>query len=100
MTKLRRTLVLIAILAAVLLAAAFAWLNPQSMTLDLGVAMIETPVAYVVIACLAVGWVLGLLSAMGRVVRLAAQGRRDRKAAQRAEAEAENLRRLSITDDA
>ena len=32
----------------------------------------------------AVGWILGLLSALGRVVRTAAQGRKDRKAAQRA----------------
>ena len=86
MTKLRRYLVLIAILLAVLLAAAFAWLNPQSITLDLGFGVVETPVAYAVIACLAVGWILGLLSALGRVVRTAAQGRKDRKAAQRAEA--------------
>jgi hypothetical protein len=40
------------------------------------------------------------LSALGWVVRLATQGRKDRKAAQRAEADAESLRRLSITDDA
>jgi uncharacterized integral membrane protein len=98
-TKLRRYLVLIAILVAVLLAAAFAWLNPQSITLDLGFGVIEAPVAYAVIACLAVGWILGLLSAMGRVVRMAAQGRKDRKAARRAEADAESLRRLSISDD-
>jgi hypothetical protein len=39
------------------------------------------------------------LSALGRVVRTAAQGRKDRKAAQRAEADAESLRRLSISDD-
>lgn len=100
MTKFRRYLVIIAIVAAVLLAACFAWLNPQSITLDLGVAVIETPVAYAVIACLAIGWLLGLLSAMGRMVRLASRGRKDRKAAQRAEADAESLRRLSITDDA
>ena len=99
MSKLRLIFLLAAIVLAVVIASAFAWLNPQSITLDLGFGVVETPVAYAVIACLAVGWILGLLSALGRVVRTAAQGRKDRKAAQRAEAAAESLRRLSISDD-
>ena len=48
----------------VLLAAAFAWLNPQSITLDLGFGVVETPVAYAVIACLAVGWILGFITSL------------------------------------
>lgn len=99
MRKLRSYFVLILIVAAILLAATFAWLNPQSMTLDLGVAVIETPVAYAFIGCLAMGWLLGLLTTLGWVVRLAARSRRERKAAKQAESEARNLRRLTVSDD-
>ena len=100
MSKLRKYLVLIVLLAAVVLAAAFAWLNPHTIQLDLGVALVETPVAYAFIACLAVGWLLGLLSTLGWMLKTAARNRRERRAARQAEAEAESLRRLSIADDA
>ena len=100
MKKFRTILILVVLIAAVILAAGFAWLNPQAIELDLGIGVYEVPVAYAFIACLAVGWLLGLASATGWVVRLAARSRRQRRAAQLAEAEAESLRKLSVADDA
>ncbi|KPK58397.1 MAG: hypothetical protein AMJ59_15425 [Gammaproteobacteria bacterium SG8_31] len=99
MSKLRKYLILIVILAAIVLAAGFAWLNPHSIQLDLGIGLVETPVAYAFIACLAIGWLLGLLSALGWVMKLAARSRKERRAAKLAEAEAESLRKLSVVDD-
>ena len=55
--------------------------------------------AYAFIACLAIGWLLGLLSALGWVMKLAARSRKERRAAKLAEAEAESLRKLSVVDD-
>jgi uncharacterized membrane protein YciS (DUF1049 family) len=99
MTRIRKLFLLVLLLAAFVLAAGFAWLNPNSVALDLGVAVVETRIAYAFIACFVLGWLLGLLAALGWVVRLAGQGRRQKKAARLAEAEADSLRKLSIADD-
>ncbi len=99
MSRFRNILVIVVILAAIALAAVFAWLNPQSFDLDLGVAVIHTRIAYAVIATLAIGWILGLLSALGWVVRLASRNRKQRREARIAETELENLRKISVADD-
>ncbi len=99
MSRLRLVLLLVVIVTAIALAAMFAWLNPQTIDVDLGVGVIQARVAYAVIASLAIGWLLGLLSALGWVWRLASRNRRERRATRIAETELENLRKLSSSDD-
>lgn len=99
MTKLRTVFLLAAIAVAVLIASAFAWLNPQSVTVDIGVAVIETRIAYAFIVTFALGWAFGLIATLGWLVRLAGQNRRQKRAARLAEAELENLRKIPVADD-
>jgi len=99
MSRFRRILILVIVLVAIVLAAMFAWMNPQRIDLDLGFAAIQARLAYVVIAALAAGWLCGLLSAVGWIVRLRSRNRRERRATRIAETELENLRKLSPPDD-
>lgn len=99
MSKLRLIFLFAAIAAAIIIASAFAWLNPQSVSIDVGVAVIETRIAYAFIVTFALGWVFGLIATLGWLVRLAGQNRRQKRAARLAEAELENLRKIPVTDD-
>jgi uncharacterized membrane protein YciS (DUF1049 family) len=99
MSKLRAVFLLFAIAVAVLIASAFAWLNPQSVTVDIGLAVVETRIAYAFIVTFALGWAFGLLATLGWLLRLASQNRRQQRATRLAEAELENLRKLPVTDD-
>ena len=94
-----RTLLLSVIGVAVLVVAAgFAWLNPGDVTLDLGIGVFELPLAYVVIAVFAVGWLFGLAAASVWVFRAAGQRRRAARELRLAEAEVANLRRMPDAD--
>jgi uncharacterized integral membrane protein len=99
MNRFRHILITIFIVVALMLAAMFAWYNPQPVDLDLGVTVIQARVAYIVIASLAVGWLLGLLSALVWIIRLARRNRRERRATRIAESELEGLRKFSAADD-
>jgi uncharacterized membrane protein YciS (DUF1049 family) len=99
MSKLRTVFFLLAVAAAVLIASAFAWLNPQSVTIDIGVALVETRIAYAFIVTFALGWAFGLLATLGWLLRLAGQNRRHKRAARLAETELENLRKIPVADD-
>jgi uncharacterized membrane protein len=99
MSRFRVIVLLVVIVAAIGLAAMFAWLNPESIVVDLGVGVVQARIAYVVIASLALGWLLGLLSTLGWILRNASRNRRQRRAARIAEAELESLRKLSPADD-
>ena len=99
MTKLRAVFLLLAIAVAVLIASAFAWLNPQSVTVDIGFAVVETRIAYAFIFTFALGWAFGLIATLGWLLRLVSQNRRQQRATRLAEAELENLRKLPATDD-
>ena len=94
-----RTLLLSVLGIAVLeIAAGFAWLNPGDVTLDLGVGVFELPLAYVVIAVFAVGWLFGLVAASVWVFRAAGRRRRTARELRLAEAEVANLRRMPDAD--
>ena len=99
MSKLRTVFFLLAVAAAVLVASAFTWLNPQSVTIDIGIAVVETRIAYAFIVTFALGWAFGLVATAGWLLRLAGQSRRQKRAARLAEAELENLRKIPIADD-
>ena len=97
--KLARTiLIFLAVLAALFGAAAFAWLNPTSMTLDLGVGVYDIPVSYALIGSLAVGWLLGLLTSAAWMMRMARERRRLVRSVRRAESEVEAISKLPIQD--
>ena len=99
MSKLRTVFFLLAVALAVLVASAFAWLNPQSVTIDIGVAVVETRMAYAFIVTFALGWAFGLVATVGWLLRLAGQNRRQKRAARLAETELENLRKIPVADD-
>jgi putative membrane protein len=80
------------------LAAGFAWLNPGDVTLDLGIGVYEIPVAYAMIAALAIGWLFGLAVASVWVLKAIGQRRRVARQLRLAEAEVTNLRRMPDAD--
>ncbi|NNF67785.1 MAG: LapA family protein [Gammaproteobacteria bacterium] len=96
-----RTLIFVLLLiAVVLLAAAFAWLNPGVVQLNLAFGEFELEKAQAFALTLAIGWVFGALSATVLVLKLMRERRKLRKQARLAEAEADNLRSLPLRDGA
>jgi uncharacterized integral membrane protein len=94
----RTILVILALLATLFFAAAFAWLNPDSVRLDLGIGAYTVPVAYALIAAIAVGWLLGLATTAFWMLRMARERRRLTRSVRRAEAEVEAMSRLPAQD--
>ena len=98
MTTLRRIFLIIVLVAALVVAAGFAWLNPGAVQLDMGFAVFDVPVSYALIACLATGWLLGLLTASIWLMRSLREKRRLARSVRKAEAEVENLHKLPLAD--
>ncbi|MBT8143236.1 MAG: LapA family protein [Gammaproteobacteria bacterium] len=94
-----RTLVFVLLLIIVfLLAAVFAYLNPGVVSLNLAVGEFEIPKAQAFAITIAVGWVLGALSATVLVLKLMRDRAKLRREVRLAEAEADNLRSLPLRD--
>jgi uncharacterized membrane protein YciS (DUF1049 family) len=91
---LRTLLIAVVSLAVLLLAIAFAALNPGVVELDLGVRVVEIQKSVALAGSFALGWVFGLICAAALLTRLAVQRRRLRRALRLAEAEINALRRL------
>jgi uncharacterized integral membrane protein len=90
---LRRLVSVIALGALVLLAAVFAYSNPEPIDVDIGVTRFEqVPMAAAFALVLVLGWLLGLLSASGALWRSRAEQRRLRQDLQFAEAELQTRR--------
>jgi len=98
MRLVRTILLVLAVLAALFVAAAFAWLNPDSMVLDLGVGSYDVPIAYALIISLVIGWLLGLVTCAGWMMRMARERRRLAKSVRRAETEIEAISKLPVQD--
>jgi putative membrane protein len=98
MAMIRNLLLIVLILVVVIVSAGFAWLNPGSIALDTGFGVLETTVSYAFIACFAIGWLFGLLSALFWAIRQAAQRRKLARQLRLAEAEVANLRQLPAAD--
>ena len=82
-----------------LLAAVFAYSNPQPIDVDIGLVRIEqVSIAATFAVVFTVGWLFGLLSAGLALWRAAAERRRLRKDLQYVEAELNTLRRASLPD--
>ncbi len=94
----RRIIVVFLVLVVAALAAIFANLNPAVIPLDLAFGTIQAPLTLVIIACLALGWVLGLVSASFMIFRMMAQRRTLRRSLRLVEKEVENLRSMSLPE--
>jgi len=95
----RKALLVLALLFAVLVTAVFAYNNPEQIAIDIGVMRFENvpvPIAFVI--CLAIGWVLGLLSAGIALLRMSKKRRRLRRELKLTEAEVKTLRSLPLQD--
>jgi uncharacterized integral membrane protein len=95
----RKALLVLALLFAVLVTAVFAYNNPDQIAIDIGVMRLENvPVPVAFVACLAIGWVFGLLSAGIALLRMSKERRRLRRELNVAEAEVKTLRSLPLHD--
>jgi uncharacterized integral membrane protein len=72
----KRILTAVVLVAALALSAFFTWLNPGEITLDVGFAAFEAPLGLAFVGALAIGWLLGILSALMWVARISADRRR------------------------
>lgn len=86
-------------LLVVVISAAFAWMNPGAISLDLGFGILDTTISYAFIACFALGWLVGILTLAFWAFRQARQRRKLARQLRLAEAEVANLRQLTTTDD-
>lgn len=72
----KRIFTAVVFVAALALSAFFTWLNPGEIQLDLGFATVETPLGLAFVLAIAVGWILGIVSALLWVARISADRRR------------------------
>jgi len=72
----KRILTAVVLIAALALSAFFTWLNPGEISLDVGFTAFESPLGLAFVGALAIGWLLGILSALMLVARIAADRRR------------------------
>lgn len=95
----RTVLFVVLFVIVVLLAAAFAWLNPGPVSLNLIVGEYEIAKSQAFVLTLALGWILGAISASFLVLKLLRDRRKLRREVRLVEAEADNLRSLPLRDD-
>lgn len=99
MAKLRAILLAVALTVFVLLAAMFAYLNPQPVDVDIGVARLQgVSMAVAFIIVFACGWAFGVLSATVALLKGAGERRRLRKDLRYIEAQLASLRETASQD--
>ena len=99
MATLRRLVLGILLLFFMLLAAVFAYSNPELIDIDIGVmkiTQVSMSIAFAVV--FAIGWIFGLVSAGAALLQAARERRRLRKDLRYAETELRTLRGLSLQD--
>lgn len=79
----KRVLTAVVFVAALAVAVLFTAMNPGEVDLELGFVLWQVPLGLAFILAIALGWVLGLLSMLPRMLRLANQKRRLRHEAQK-----------------
>jgi uncharacterized integral membrane protein len=72
----KRIITAVIFIAALAASALFTSLNPGTIGLDFAFASVESPLGLAFVLALALGWVLGILSALFWITRLAADRRR------------------------
>ena len=95
---LRNLLVLIVVVVGLILAIAFAALNPGVITLDLAFMETEVQKSLALTTAFGAGWLFGLLCAVLVLLKSAGDRRKLRRSLSLAEAEVRNLRSMPIQD--
>jgi len=96
---LRKVAFIVLLIVLMLLAAVFAYSNPQPIDVDIGLARIEQiPMALVFAVVFVCGWLFGLFTTALALWRNASEKRRLRKDLRYAEAELSTLRGLPQQD--
>jgi len=72
----KRILIAIVFVVALAISAFFTWLNPGEISLDFGFAALESPLGLAFVGALAIGWLLGVLSSLLWIARIATDRRR------------------------
>jgi len=73
---LKRIITAVVFIAALAVSALFTSLNPGQIELDLAFVTVQTPLGLAFVLALAAGWVLGILSSLFWIMRLAAERKR------------------------
>lgn len=94
----RRSIAIILFLVIVALAASFSYLNPQQVDVDYLFGEQRLGLPWLLFLTMVTGWLLGVLSMLGILLRLLADRRRLRRSVHLAEMEIDNLRSIPIRD--
>lgn len=92
----RSLLLTLVSISVLLVAIAFAALNPGVVWLEFGVTQIEVQKSLALTLAFAAGWVFGILCLAMALIRARLEGRRANTALRLAEAEIHTLRRLPV----
>ena len=95
---LRTVLLLLLVVLAFLVILTFSWLNPGSITVDVAFAEVTVLKSLGFTIAIVIGWMMGMLSMLAFILKLANDKRRLRKIARIAQAEASNLKTLPISN--
>ena len=99
MVTLRRIAFVLLLIVLMLLAAVFAYSNPQPIDVDIGIARLEQiSMAAAFFAVFVCGWLFGLLTAGLALLRSAGEARRLRRDLRHAETELGTLRGAPLQD--
>jgi len=99
LSVLRKAVMGIVVLAFVVVAAVFAYSNPEPISLDVGIARFESVSMALVFACtFALGWIFGLITAGIAMIRMAGERQKLKRDLRFAEAEISTLRSLPMQD--
>lgn len=86
-------------MAVIAVTVSFALLNNQSVAIDYYFGTIQLPLTVVIFAVLVAGWILGGLSFFKYIVKIKLESREANRAANLAETEVKNLRKLPLSKD-
>jgi putative membrane protein len=95
----KRLIKFILLLAVIALTVSFALLNSQSVAIDYYFGTLELPLTVFVFIALVAGWCLGGLSFFKYIVKIKLESREANRAANLAETEVKNLRKLPLSND-
>jgi uncharacterized membrane protein YciS (DUF1049 family) len=95
----RKIVLFLSLLLVALLAAVFAYNNPDTVALDIGFTRFENvSIALAFAVCFGIGWLFGLATVGLALLRMAGERRRLRRHLKLAEAEVSSLRSLPLQD--
>lgn len=95
----KRLIKFIILLAVIALTVSFALLNNQSVAVDYYFGNLELPLTVFIFLALVAGWLLGGLSFFKYIVKIKLESREANRAANLAETEVKNLRKLPMSND-